>query len=454
MMKRLLLFVLVLNILLFAEPVKKAPWWDPLLQVISFNCGMWAWDRYYLDEGYAYISLNSMKNNIQHGFEWDNNEFGINYFGHPYQGSYYFNSARASGYGYYSSLGYTHFGSIQWEVFMESEWPSTNDLLTTSLGGASYGEILFRLSSRLFAEKKNKTIRRLSGTAIQPMAALNYYARQGIYHEPDKFPIQVDLRLTAGLHVISNSRYDSQNLTLEEEKWKGKFSGVSLAIQYGEKFVRVKKPFDEFQLTGSLIGDEDGNNIHISTSGTLANIAIKQRSHAFYLSLLMNSDVIYGNLVEMGANSLGVGIGSRVNLSKQIRFQLLGSGNWVFIGSSDFLYDNELINIESSDIKRSYQISMGWHLDGMISLEWIKVARLKASMDLFGLHTMPHAEPHYGAIGWDYVGLGDVLLEKDLPLGLSMGLSFNLYWKTGLYTGMLPISRTMGSLGLVLGYHF
>jgi len=36
-------------------------------------------------------------NNISYGFEWDDNTFQVNQFGHPYQGNNYFNAGRATG---------------------------------------------------------------------------------------------------------------------------------------------------------------------------------------------------------------------------------------------------------------------------------------------------------------------------------------------------------------------
>ena len=72
----------------------------PLLaasEVIGINMGVWAFDRYVIKGSFAYISLNSMKNNLREGFHWDNDKFATNLFHHPYHGSLYYNSARSNG---------------------------------------------------------------------------------------------------------------------------------------------------------------------------------------------------------------------------------------------------------------------------------------------------------------------------------------------------------------------
>ena len=41
--------------------------------------------------------------NLQSGFNWDDDVFGVNQVAHPYHGSLYFNAARSSGYDFWGS---------------------------------------------------------------------------------------------------------------------------------------------------------------------------------------------------------------------------------------------------------------------------------------------------------------------------------------------------------------
>src|SRR5690606_20092529 len=144
-------------------------WFMPIGEMLAFNVGLWAYNRYYKDYTFARIDLSTMVDNLSGGWVWDEDQFSINQFGHPYQGSFYYSSARYHGHGFYTSSAYTALGSLQWEYLMENESPSYNDLLTTTLGGAMLGEITFRLSNALLDPRSRgveRVARELGATAV------------------------------------------------------------------------------------------------------------------------------------------------------------------------------------------------------------------------------------------------------------------------------------------------
>ncbi len=79
---------------------------------------------------------------------FDHDIFMVNYLGHPYQGSYYYNSMRSQGATLLESslfcLGQTLLWEYVWEGGMEQ--PSIQDLITTPIGGILLGE-LFHLAT-------------------------------------------------------------------------------------------------------------------------------------------------------------------------------------------------------------------------------------------------------------------------------------------------------------------
>ena len=121
--------------------------------VVGLNLGVWAFDRYVRNQDYAYISLNTMKENLKHGFVWDNDNLGTNMFFHPYHGNLYFNAARSNGYNYWQSGLFALGGSAMWELFMESEYPSTNDIVATPIGGMALGETFYRTSDLILDDR-------------------------------------------------------------------------------------------------------------------------------------------------------------------------------------------------------------------------------------------------------------------------------------------------------------
>lgn len=131
----------------------KKHFWRAAGEVVGFNIGLWAFDRYVQHGDWAYINLNTIKENFKHGFIWDNDQLGTNTFLHPYNGSLYYAAGRSNGFNYWQSELFAIAGSAMWELFMECEYPSTNDVIATPIGGAVLGETLFRASDALLDDR-------------------------------------------------------------------------------------------------------------------------------------------------------------------------------------------------------------------------------------------------------------------------------------------------------------
>ena len=84
----------------------------------------------------------------------DNDLAVINYIGHPYQGSFYFNTTRSQGALFWQSSLFTILQSTLWEYVWEGglEQPSIQDLIVTPLGGILLGELSHRAT---LAMRKN-----------------------------------------------------------------------------------------------------------------------------------------------------------------------------------------------------------------------------------------------------------------------------------------------------------
>jgi len=84
----------------------------------------------------------------------DNDLAVINYIGHPYQGSFYFNATRSQGARFWQASLSTILQSVLWEYVWEGglEQPSIQDLVITPLGGILLGELSHRAT---LAMRKN-----------------------------------------------------------------------------------------------------------------------------------------------------------------------------------------------------------------------------------------------------------------------------------------------------------
>jgi len=79
---------------------------------------------------------------------WDDDDWQINYVGHPIAGSWYYNSLRSQNASIFHSFLFATAQSFIWEYFIEAtaEKPSTQDLFVTPIVGAILGESTHRLT--------------------------------------------------------------------------------------------------------------------------------------------------------------------------------------------------------------------------------------------------------------------------------------------------------------------
>ncbi len=104
---------------------------------------------------------------------WDKDGFGVNYIGHPYSGSLYYNAVRSTGSSPLKSFLYSAYKSTMWEYLIESwfEQPSTQDLIVTPILGSLLGEGSHQLTMKM---KKNgfSSVEKLVVALINPTYVL------------------------------------------------------------------------------------------------------------------------------------------------------------------------------------------------------------------------------------------------------------------------------------------
>jgi hypothetical protein len=116
--------------------------------------------------------------NMAHGWVWDLDDFEVNQVGHPYQGNNYFTSGRANGLSFYESAAVAAFGSATWEYFGETNLPSLNDFINTTLGGIALGEMFHRtawLVRDTRATGRGRLWREIGATALDPLTGYNRF---------------------------------------------------------------------------------------------------------------------------------------------------------------------------------------------------------------------------------------------------------------------------------------
>ena len=141
-----------------------------------------------------------------------------------------------------------------WEMIMECEYPSTNDIIATPIGGAAIGEVLYRASDLILDDRSTggeRFGREFAAFLVNPMRGLNRVITGDAWRKRITSgrtfgipPISMELSLGGGL------------LTLWDND-EGTKAGVAaeINIEYGDKFSETTRaPYDYFSFMLELQG--------------------------------------------------------------------------------------------------------------------------------------------------------------------------------------------------------
>ncbi|MGZ3754520.1 MAG: DUF3943 domain-containing protein [Mucilaginibacter sp.] len=339
----------------------KYPLWKPVVGVIGTNLFTWSLDRFALNADFSHIGPSTWKYNIQKGWEWDSDRFGINFIGHPYTGSMYFNAARSQGYNYWESIPFAVGGSLMWEYFGENTRPSYNDVINTPINGAFLGEIFYRLSSNILDDRtrgSDRVFREIFAGLIDPERGLNRLLQGKSFRHTTKEVYQkepLNVTLFAGIHKINTDKALFGNGPTE--------TLINLQLDYGNPFEDTyRKPFDFFRLRtefsfGSgrkLLDNLTGYGILVGDNEKLGNLSVMY-------GLFQYDDYWDNKTFELGAIGFGGGvftkypIADKINLYTNVHLALVPlAGNSTRFGPDttqfrDYTYNDGLeAKIEST----------------------------------------------------------------------------------------------------------
>ena len=298
---------------------KKYPIWKPAVEVFGINTFIWSFDRFAMNAPYSHIGPSTWKYNIQKGWEWDDDRFGINFVGHPYSGSLYFNAARSQGYNYWQSFPYAVAGSLMWEYFGENTRPSYNDFINTPVNGAFLGEVFYRVSSNILDDRVsggNRAFREIVAGIIDPVRGLNRllegksfrHTRTQVYQQE---PLNVTV--SAGQHKINQD-----NKTIFGAGPTNAM--INVQLDYGNPFeTRKRKPFDVFRFktefsfgSGRKVLDNIlGYGLLFGKSTNWGKLSVLYGAFQYY-------DYWDNKTFELGALGLGGGLITKYPITKSI----------------------------------------------------------------------------------------------------------------------------------------
>lgn len=171
----------------------------------------------------------------------DTDGFQVNNFLHPYQGGYYYNAARANGFGFYESFFFCAFGSTTWEIFAEQNRASINDFFCSTIVSLGMGEMFYRL----YAEAISSGIPAPLAFFISPMA--------GFHSLISKWKPPKTGRNIYELYFHIGPGYAQTHYSLPADErdlfnFKGPYVDFGFSVVYGNPFEQeTKVPFRQFE---------------------------------------------------------------------------------------------------------------------------------------------------------------------------------------------------------------
>ena len=159
-----------------ANGTPQTPGLQAFIEDMGINALVFSWNHFVTDRDWARVTSTTLHRNLSGGWVWDNDSFSGNQFSHPYHGSMFYNAAREHGLSYGVSLLYPVAGSVTWELLCETNRPAINDLLSTGVGGAAFGEVTHRMSDIFFDNTKQgpqRVVREIIGSLLNPVRGIH-----------------------------------------------------------------------------------------------------------------------------------------------------------------------------------------------------------------------------------------------------------------------------------------
>jgi len=374
-------------------------------------------------QSFANVTFESMKDNLTHN-DWiweDGDRFLVNQFLHPYHGATYFASARGNGFNFFESLPFTPLGSLMWEVLLEPE-PSINDLITTTIGGISVGEMLHRL----FLEVDGPTISAtIGGILVSPISGVNKVFNRRPRGSRSGNIYEATVKTGVEKTFIFFPEHEEQ-----EESWKYPGGNVNINVVYGNPFIQESKtPYNHFELFAGFSTNTESYHASVFSDGYLFSYNPVHTDKAFTSTGLSmhfdffnaTNDLIdnlgYGN-IQFSSSAVGWAVKHKYCFSDNFYFETRAHAAGIVWGNS--MYNGELNDddfwVDLGNNHCSY--GMGENIKLFFTLSHKKAGKLELAAFGYHIFSFPVTDKH--STGNVFFAFGS--LDYCFPLGNKIGI--------------------------------
>jgi hypothetical protein len=314
-------------------------------------------NRYIAKEAWAQIDADSIRDNFTGSWEWDHDEYFTNQFGHPYQGAFYHTAARSNGFGFYQAALFDMFGSLSWELVLETNKPSINDFICTTLGGMALGEMFHRLYYESIGP---------ASVVLSPLDALNSLI----------VPSRRKNRRTNniyGLKLSVGAGYTYAGQSVEKKKHGGNVNlnerymastDIACTAVYGDPFVQHSVvPYNHFELLlYANFGYTFWYNLKLLSDAYLFSFSvIDTESRQSSTGLSMHYDLFADRNIDFFSQAFDWTYKHKRSFSNGIEIELKGHIGWTVFGADTFYAYNEYPGLR--DTENNYGTGVNIKLD-------------------------------------------------------------------------------------------
>ncbi len=246
---------------------------------------------------WADATPSTMWTNLTNPWVYDNDLFSVNQLAHPYGGALLFTSARSSGHGFWTSAIYGLGGSLVWEVLAETEPPSINDQITTTIAGAFLGEVMHRWGRAVLwgGDDQPGFGRTAMASLIDPIGTANgaLFGRRWRRVPPPQLHAFMALGLSLPLGSALTSPFHAE-----------------LAVNHGlpsDARFEPSVPFDHFDLRVQIDAGSEGATGYLDVRGMLLGTSFGEPERRALWGLY--GTYAYWDADSVRAGAIGVGPG-------------------------------------------------------------------------------------------------------------------------------------------------
>jgi len=387
--------------------------------MLGANLGVWSFNRFVMQEEWARVSPATWKRNWDQGFEFDDNQFLMNQFAHPYHGSLYFNAGRANGFTFWESAPLAITGSLIWEYMGETHRPSLNDFFNTSLGGIAIGEVTHRLAT-LIRNNQERGGRRLAGELLAGLLdptglATRLVTGEAVRVGPHPADRQPDLLYTtgqAGLAHIANRGDRGEGLVQ---------SFLVVELRHGESFDQpYTRPWDTFVIRTEVRSGARVDLAALQAVGRLYSAEVGRRAGARHqLEVTQDYDYLRNPAYIYGAQSVATSLRSRFGRGGRSELLTDLTVRGIVLGA----INSDYVNVND----REYDYGPGFGLGVGAAWRYFERDLLRLSYGVNWLHTVN------GSDGNHFAQLAKIEVRAPVRGGVGFGIDGLLYIQTSVY---------------------